>query len=128
MKSDSLLYNAENGRDVLEDRFKDLTAMADLVEKANGDAVPTGADTDEERVYALKYDADGNAEPVLLGVCGSAVFENKDRNAQALYQFMLQFQYLTPPCGWAAEGERVGLEALVGRFDLGTVAHKPFMV
>ena len=104
MKSDSLLYNAENGRDVLEDRFKDLTAMADLVEKANGDAVPTGADTDEERVYALKYDADGNAEPVLLGVCGSAVFENKDRNAQALYQFMLQFQYLTPPCGWAAEG------------------------
>ena len=104
MKSDSLLYNVENGRDVREDRFKDLAAMADLVEKANGDAVPTGADTDEERVYALKYDADGNPEPVLLGVCGSAVFENKDRNAQALYQFMLQFQSFTPPCGWVAEG------------------------
>lgn len=104
MKSDSLLYNVENGKDVLEDRFKDLATMADLVEKANGDAVPTGADTGEERVYALKFDADGNPEPVLLGVCGSAVFENKDRNAQALYQFMLQFQSLTPPCGWAAEG------------------------
>ena len=35
---------------------------------------------------------------------------------------------LAASCGWAAEGERVGLEALVGRFDLGTVAHKPFMV
>ena len=104
MKADSLLYNVENGKDVLEDRFKDLAAMADLVEKANGDAVPTGADTGEEWVYALKFDADGNPEPILLGVCGSMVFENKDRNAQALYQFMLQFQGITPPCGWAAEG------------------------
>ena len=104
MKADSLLYNVENGKDALEDRFKDLAAMADLVEKANGDAVPTGADTGEERVYALKFDEDGNPEPILLGVCGSMVFENKDRNAQALYQFMLQFQGITPPCGWAAEG------------------------
>ena len=104
MKSDSLLYNTENGKDILEDRFKDLAAMADLVEKAIGDAVPTGSDTGEERVYALKPDADGNPEPVLLGVCGSAVFENKDRNAQALYQFMLQQQSFTAPCSWAAEG------------------------
>ena len=104
MKPDSLLYSTENGKDVLEDRFKDLAAMADLVKKANGSPAPTGADTGEERVYALKYDGDGHPEPVLLGACGSTVFENKDRNAQALYQFMLLFQPFTAPCGYAEKG------------------------
>ncbi len=104
MKSNSLLYSTENGKDLLEERFRDLAMMADLVEKANGNPAPTGADTGVESVYALKYDVDGNPEPVLLGVCGSKVFENKDRNAQALYQFMLLFQSLTPPCGYAEEG------------------------
>lgn len=104
MKPDSLLYSTENGKDVLESRFKDLAVMADLVEKANGSPEPTGADTGEEAVYALKYDGDGNPEPVLLGMCGSRVFENKDQNAQALYQFMTLFQSFTLPCGYAQEG------------------------
>ena len=104
MKSDSLLYTTENGKDVLEERFKDLAVMADLVENATGSPAPTGADIGEEAVYALKYDGDSRPEPVLLGVCGSAVLENTDRNAQALYQFMLLHQSFTPPCGYAEEG------------------------
>ena len=104
MQSDSLLYSTENGKTILEDRFKDLAVMADLVEKANGNPTPTGADIGTESVYALRDDADGNPEPVLIGACGSTVFENRDRNAQALYQFMLLHQGLTPPCGYAEEG------------------------
>ena len=104
MQSDSLLYSTENGKTILEDRFKDLAVMADLVEKANGNPTPTGADIGTESVYALRDDADGNPELVLIGACGSTVFENRDRNAQALYQFMLLHQGLTPPCGYAEEG------------------------
>jgi glutamyl-tRNA synthetase len=35
---------------------------------------------------------------------------------------------LAASCGWAAENEDVRLERLIGRFDLGTVPGKPFMI
>jgi glutamyl-tRNA synthetase len=35
---------------------------------------------------------------------------------------------LAASCGWAAENEEVELAKLVGRFDLGTIPGKPFMI
>jgi len=104
MKSGSLLHSLGGGKDATAERFRELAVMADVVKEAYGEPVPTGADTGEEAVWALRTDADGKPDPVLLGVCGSAVFENRDANAQALYQFMLRYQSLNPPCGFAEEG------------------------
>jgi glutamyl-tRNA synthetase len=35
---------------------------------------------------------------------------------------------LAAGCRWCREGERISLRDLLGRFDLGTVPHRPFMV
>ena len=92
-------------RDVSRDEewFRGLAVMAELVPKAEGTPVKTGVDVDQEAVYALRTDADGNPEPVLLGMSGSYVFENKDPNAQALYLFMWNTRSAFP-YGFAAEG------------------------
>lgn len=92
-------------RDVSRDKewFRGLAVMAEIVPKADGTPVKTGVDVDQEAVYALRTDTDGNPESVLLGVSGSYVFENKDPNAQALYLFMWHTRSAYP-YGFAAEG------------------------
>ena len=36
--------------------------------------------------------------------------------------------FLAASCGWAEKGERVTLQDLLSRFDLGTIPHAPFMI
>ena len=102
------------------DWLRDLAEMAEETRPGNGNPVSTGADTGENAIYAVKYGTEGKPEPVLLGVCGSAVYENKDPNAQALYQVMWRLQPLYAPCGYAEEGltphgfEPVGVREFFG--------------
>ncbi|MCR5565753.1 MAG: hypothetical protein K6F61_02790 [Clostridiales bacterium] len=99
---DSVLYADE--RYIEAGVIRDLKSMADTVKEGSGAPEETGYDGDANLIYALQYDADGNPVPVLLGANGSEVYENKDPNAQALYAFMWENQYLYEPCGYAAEG------------------------
>ena len=99
---DSLLYGDE--RYIEAGVIRDLISMADTVKEDGGAPEKTGYDGDANLIYALQYDADGNPAPVLLGANGSEVYENKDPNAQTLYAFMWEHQYLYEPCGYAAEG------------------------
>lgn len=99
---DSVLYADE--RYIEAGVIRDLKSMADTVQEGDGAPEKTGYDGDANLIYALQYDADGNPVPVLLGANGSEVYENKDPNAQALYDFMWANQDLYEPCGYAAEG------------------------
>ena len=101
---DTLIEWTDYDLDKEEELIRDLTAMAQVVEKADGSPEPTGKEIGEYAVYAVQYDPDGNPEPVLLGVCGDAVFENRDPNAQALYEIMIRKQCFSLPCGFAEEG------------------------
>ena len=99
---DSTLYADERYIDA--GVIRDLKSMADTVEEAPGAPEKTGYDGDANLIYAMQYDGDGHPKPVLLGANGSEVFENKDPNAQALYDFMWANQFLYEPCGYAEEG------------------------
>lgn len=100
----SIIGRRYDGKYVDANRMKELAIMADTVASSIEMPEKTGAGIGENAVYALKYDLDDNPEPVLLGMSGDAVFENRDPGAQALYQFMLYFQCFYPPCGFAEEG------------------------
>ena len=104
MKLSDMLSDWDEDEQEADERIRGLMAMAQVVEKAEGSLESTGQDIGENAVYAVKYDLDGNPEPVLLGVCGDSVFENKDPNAQALYQVMIRKQNFNLPCGFAEEG------------------------
>ena len=77
-----------SGTELDKEFFRSLHVMASVVPLQEGSPRKTGIDVLELSVYALRNDPDGNPEPVLLGMSGSAVFENTDPNARALYLFM----------------------------------------
>lgn len=105
MKSEGTITGSKyDGKYVDRERIREMAVMADTAEAAAGVPEETGADIGEYAVYAVKYDPDGNPEPVLLGISGDAVFENTDPGAQALYRFMTCFQCFRLPCGFAEEG------------------------
>ena len=69
-------------------KYDDLFALKSLissVKAADGKSQPVANDAGTERTYAVRYDRDGSAEPVLLGMSGDDMFENTDYNAQSLY-------------------------------------------
>jgi hypothetical protein len=90
--------------------FRSLSVMASVAPRQEGYPRKTGIDVLELSVYALRDDPEGNPDPVLLGISGSAVFENTDPNAQALYRFMWtrllahESYFSLVPYGYAAEG------------------------
>ena len=67
------------------DDLFDLESLVYAVEAFDGPSFPVAEDAGTERAYAIKYDRDGNVEPVLLGMSGDDMFENPDPNAQGLY-------------------------------------------
>ena len=67
------------------DDLFDLKSLVDVVKKDEGPALPGANDAGTESTYAIQYDRDGNAVPVLLGMSGDDVYENMDPSAQGLY-------------------------------------------
>ncbi len=66
----------------------DLFALKSLVSTVSApEGKPSGwmCDAGTESSYALRYDREGNAEAILLGMTGDDFLENTDPNAQALY-------------------------------------------
>jgi len=66
----------------------DLFALKSLVCSVSApEGKPSGwmCDAGTESSYALRYDREGNAEAILLGMTGDDFLENTDPNAQALY-------------------------------------------
>ena len=69
-------------------KFDDLFALKSLissVKASDGKSQPAANDAGTERTYAVRYDRDGTADPILLGMSGDDMFENTDYNAQGLY-------------------------------------------
>ena len=69
-------------------KFDDLFALKSLVavvEPSDAPSVPAACDAGIERTLAVRYDREGKAETVLLGMSGDDMFENLDPNAQGLY-------------------------------------------
>lgn len=59
-------------------------------------------DAGTETSYAVRYDGNGRAETVLLGVTGDGLYENTDPNAQALYRKLReQFPFVRCYAGMA---------------------------
>ena len=67
------------------DDLFDLKSLVYAVEEFDGPSHPVAEDAGTERAYAVRYDKDGTAEPILLGMSGDDMFENPDPNAQGLY-------------------------------------------
>ena len=86
--------------------FRDLAVMADLVPEAEVRPKKTGVDLGTNEIWAMQYGPDEQPKPVLLGVSGSAVYENTDPNAQALYLIMWRMErdIVGLRYGFAAEG------------------------
>ena len=63
----------------------DLNSLVGSVREDDGPALPGANDAGTESTYAIKYDRNGNAIPILLGMSGDDVYENPDHNAQSLY-------------------------------------------
>lgn len=66
----------------------DLNSLIAAVEVGDGVSHPAANDAGTERTYAVRYDRDGTAVPILLGMSGDDCYENMDPNAQALYLAM----------------------------------------
>lgn len=62
-----------------------LKSLVYAVEPSNESSQPVACDAGTERTYAVRYGKDGVPDPVLLGMSGDDMFENKDLNAQGLY-------------------------------------------
>ena len=75
----------ENVSHLAFDELFDLRSLVYAVEAFDGPSHPVADDAGTERAYAVRYDRDGVAEPVLLGMSGDDLFENPDPNAQGLY-------------------------------------------
>ena len=112
-KMRTLLGDIYNNVKMDKEQFRSLTVMADVVPRTEGGPAVTGAGTGELAVYALRFDhRSDQPETVLLGICGSTVFENKDPNAQELFLFMWRQLYRASgspgmpcmPCGFAEDG------------------------
>lgn len=76
--------------------YSDLFALKSLiysVEDQGSRSVPAANDAGTEKSYAVRYNTDGTAECILLGMSGDDYFENFDPNAQSLY---LQLRLLFP--------------------------------
>ncbi len=63
--------------------FKSLVSSVSISEEKPH---PAANDAGIEQTYAIRYDNQGSAEPVLLGVSGDDFFENTDPDAQSLYR------------------------------------------
>ena len=72
------------GRLKFDDLF-DLKSLVNAVQESDEPSYPAACDAGTEETYAVRYDRDGNAEAILLGMSGDDVFENTDPNAQGLY-------------------------------------------
>lgn len=86
---EQLQFLAENsfeniGRLKFDDLF-DLKSLVNAVQESDEPSYPAACDAGTEETYAVRYDRDGNAEAILLGMSGDDVFENTDPNAQGLY-------------------------------------------
>ncbi|MCR5090065.1 MAG: hypothetical protein K6C08_11215 [Oscillospiraceae bacterium] len=68
-----------------QDDLFDLKSLIRSVEIFDGSPQPAACDAGTEYSYAVRYDRDGNPEPVLLGMSGDDMLENPDPNAQGLY-------------------------------------------
>ncbi len=86
---EQILFLEENGFEnqgrLAYDEFFDLKSLIHSVKAFDGPSQPAAEDAGTERSYAVRYDRDGNPEPVLLGMSGDDMFENPDPNAQGLY-------------------------------------------
>ena len=96
-RKESLIGTGYDGETLDRSRFTELASMAAAAETQDSRPVKTGADFGQEEIYALRRNRDGEEEAVLLGISGSYVFGNQDRNAQALYRFM--WRQLRRYCG-----------------------------
>ena len=67
------------------DDLFDLKSLVSAVQKSDAPSQPAANDAGTERTTAIRWDRDGKAEPVLLGMSGDDMFENPDANAQGLY-------------------------------------------
>ena len=66
----------------------DLKGMVSAVQAQEVTYTSAACDAGCQRSYAYRYDRNGQAEAILLGVSGDEVFENTDPAAQALYSFL----------------------------------------
>ncbi len=67
------------------DDLFDLKSLVGVVKEDDGPALPGANDAGTESTYAIQYDREGNAVPVLLGMSGDDIYENPDPSAQGLY-------------------------------------------
>ncbi len=86
-----LEYMKENGRmtyagALSSEELFDLKGLIDSAEDQGKKSTPWMNDAGTETSCAVRYDRDGNAEAILLGMTGDDLFENTDPNAQALYR------------------------------------------
>ena len=108
-KMENLFLRMYDGTVMTESWFSDLAAMADDVPTAEGTPTQTGMYDSHTAIYAVRHLGEGNTESVLLGMCGSMLFENQSPDAQALYLFMWRqlsekSNTFHPPYGYAEEG------------------------
>ena len=68
------------------DDLFDLKGLISCAEEGEGKPRGWMNDAGTETSRAVRYDSDGKAEQILLGMSGDDLFENKDPNAQALYR------------------------------------------
>ena len=77
----------------------DLFSLESLVfstEDQGQKSYPAACDAGTEKSYAVRYDRDGEAQCILLGMSGDSWFENCDPDAQALYRYLrLMFPQVT---------------------------------
>ena len=108
-KMENMIYKVYDDHHMKKEWFEELAQRADIVPAAEGTPEETGAKLGEYGIYALRNDADGNPESVLLGMCGRKLFENPDPEAQYLFMFMWRklrehSNTFHPPFDYATEG------------------------
>ena len=86
---------------------EDLSAMKSLISSVpTPEGRPAGwmCDAGTESSYAVRYDRQGNAEAVLLGMTGDDFLENTDPGAQSLYRKLHnRFPFVRSYCGETSE-------------------------
>ena len=67
------------------DDLFNLESLIAAVEESKDPIQQAANDAGEEKTYAVRYNREGEAGTVLLGISGDSLFENLDYNAQGLY-------------------------------------------
>ena len=83
----------------------DLNSLIVSVRATEAKPVGWMCDAGTETSRAVRYDREGNAEAILLGMTGDSLLENTDPNAQALYlKLRMLFPFVRCYAGETTEG------------------------